>query len=120
MALVLRAGKLKPLIESNGMKVFATVDHQQNATSVDLTMRPTQVVMFGSPKAGTPLMQCQPTLAIDLPQKMLISGDAQGPVWLSYNNPDYLESRHNTQECDSDLSKVATALMELSIAATAK
>ena len=72
------------MIESKGMKVFARVDHQKNAQSADLSLRPTQVVMFGNPKAGTPLMNCEQTVAIDLPQKILISEDADKKVWLSY------------------------------------
>lgn len=63
------ADKLVSVIESKGMKVFARVDHQKNAQGVDLTLRPTQVIMFGNPKAGTPLMNCEQTVAIDLPQK---------------------------------------------------
>lgn len=114
------ANKLKSLIESKGMKVFASVDHQQNAAGINLTLRPTQVIMFGNPKAGTPLMQCEQTVAIDLPQKMLISEDAEGRVWLSYNNPEYLKSRHNIKGCDDIINNVAMALMQLSTAATAK
>lgn len=76
--------------------------------------------MFGNPKAGTPLMQCEQTVAIDLPQKMLISEDAEGRVWLSYNNPEYLKSRHNIKGCDEVINNVSMALMNLSTAATAK
>lgn len=114
------ANTLKSLIESKGMTVFASVNHQQNAAGVDLTLRPTQVIMFGNPKAGTPLMQCEQTVAIDLPQKMLISEDAEGRVWLSYNNPEYLKSRHNIKGCDEVINNVSMALMNLSTAATAK
>lgn len=114
------ADKLKSLIESKGMKVFATVDHQQNATGTGLTLRPTQVILFGNPKAGTPLMQCEQTVAIDLPQKILIHEDAQGRVWLSYNNPEYLKSRHHIRGCDTVITNISMALMSLSTAATAK
>ena len=114
------ADKLVSIIESKGMKVFARIDHQKNAQSVDLSLRPTQVVMFGNPKAGTPLMNCEQTVAIDLPQKILISEDADKKVWLSYNNPDYLKTRHNIKGCDTEIANISKALNAISTAATAK
>ena len=114
------ADKLAAIIESKGMKVFARVDHQKNAQSVDLTLRPTQVIMFGNPKAGTPLMNCEQSVAIDLPQKILISEDADKKVWLSYNNPEYLKDRHNIKGCDTQLANIAKALDGVSKAAVAK
>ncbi|MEL0620594.1 DUF302 domain-containing protein [Psychrobacter proteolyticus] len=114
------ADKLVSVIESKGMKVFARVDHQKNAQSVDLSLRPTQVVMFGNPKAGTPLMNCEQTVAIDLPQKILISEDADEKVWLSYNNPDYLKTRHNIKGCDTEIANISKALNAISTAAIAK
>lgn len=114
------ADKLAALIESKGMKVFARVDHQKNAQGVDLTLRPTQVIMFGNPKAGTPLMNCEQSVAIDLPQKILISEDADKKVWLSYNNPEYLKKRHNIKGCDTQLANIAKALDGVSKAAIAK
>ena len=114
------ADKLASIIESKGMKVFARVDHQKNAQGVDLTLRPTQVIMFGNPKAGTPLMNCEQSVAIDLPQKILISEDADKKVWLSYNNPEYLKDRHNIKGCDTQLTNIAKALDGVSKAAIAK
>ena len=114
------ADKLAAIIESKGMKVFAHVDHQKNAQSVDLTLRPTQVIMFGNPKAGTPLMQCEQSVAIDLPQKILISEDADKKVWLSYNNPEYLKNRHNIKGCDTEIANISKALNSVSKAAIAK
>ena len=114
------ADKLASIIESKGMKVFARVDHQKNAQGVDLTLRPTQVIMFGNPKAGTPLMNCEQSVAIDLPQKILISEDADKKVWLSYNNPEYLKDRHNIKGCDTQLGNIAKALDGVSKAAIAK
>lgn len=114
------ANKLVSVIESKGMKVFARVDHQKNAQGVDLSLRPTQVVMFGNPKAGTPLMNCEQTVAIDLPQKILISEDADEKVWLSYNNPDYLQTRHNIEGCDTEIANISKALNAISTAATSK
>ena len=114
------ADKLAAIIESKGMKVFARVDHQKNAQSVDLTLRPTQVIMFGNPKAGTPLMQCEQSVAIDLPQKILLSEDADKKVWLSYNNPEYLKNRHNIKGCDTEIANISKALNSVSKAAIAK
>ncbi len=113
------ADKLESLLRAKGMTIFARVDHQQNAAGVNMTLRPTQVLIFGNPKVGTPLMQCAPSVAIDLPQKMLIHEDAAGRVWLSYNDPAYLKDRHNMTGCDSGLDKVASALAAISTAATA-
>jgi uncharacterized protein (DUF302 family) len=78
--------------------VFATVDHSGEAEKVGLKMRPTKVVIFGSPKAGTPLMVAAPSLAIDLPLKVLVAEDAEGGVWVTYNSPDYLQERHGVPE----------------------
>lgn len=114
------ADKLIKVLESKGMKVFAQVDHQKNAAGVNLSLRPTQVVMFGNPKAGTPLMNCEQSIAIDLPQKVLITEDAQQRVWLSYNDPQYLKNRHNLQGCDTQLANIAKALDGISQAAIAK
>ena len=114
------ADKLASIIESKGMTVFARVDHQKNAAGVNLELRPTQVIMFGNPKAGTPLMQCEQSVAIDLPQKILISEDADNKVWLSYNNPDYLKTRHDIQGCDTAIDNISKALSGISQAAIAK
>lgn len=102
--------RLVSALKEKGMTVFRQVDHQQGAANVDLSMPPTRVVIFGNPKVGTPLMQCAPTTAIDLPQKMLIWEDADGQVWLGYNDPSYLKERHGIKGCDAALNKVAGAL----------
>ena len=114
------ADKLVSIIESKGMKVFARVDHQKNAQGVDLTLRPTQMIMFGNPKSGTPLMNCEQSVAIDLPQKILISEDTDKKVWLSYNNPEYLKTRHNIKGCNTEIANIAKALNGVSKAAVAK
>src|SRR5208283_2789923 len=82
-------------LEARGLAVFGRVDHSGEAERVGLKMRPTRLIIFGSPKAGTPLMVASPTLAIDLPLKALIWEDAEGKVWLSYNSPEYLQQRHD-------------------------
>jgi uncharacterized protein (DUF302 family) len=86
--------KLEEVVAAAGLKVFARVDHSGEAEKAGLKMRPTQLLIFGSPKAGTPLMLAAPSLAIDLPLKVLVWEDEEGKVWLSYNSPDYLRQRH--------------------------
>jgi len=86
--------KLKNLLQSKGITLFALVDHSGEAAKAGMKMRPTELLIFGSPKAGTPLMQAAPSTAIDLPLKILIWEDDQAKVWVSYNSPDYLKERH--------------------------
>jgi uncharacterized protein (DUF302 family)/uncharacterized membrane protein YidH (DUF202 family) len=87
--------KLKTILQSKGVALFALIDHSGEAEKVGMKMPPTKLLIFGSPKAGTPLMQAAPSIAIDLPLKILVWEDAQGKVWLSYNSPTYLQERHN-------------------------
>ncbi len=112
------ADKLVAALEAKGMKVFARVDHAAGAASIGTEIRPTQLVLFGNPKVGTPLMQCNQTVGIDLPQKALIWEDAEGQVWLSYNDPAYLGTRHGLGECEAVLGKVSKALANFAAAAT--
>jgi uncharacterized protein (DUF302 family) len=91
-------GRLESLLEQKGMQVFAVIDHRGEAEKVGLKMRPTKVVIFGSPKGGTPLMVAAPTLAIDLPLKALVAEDEGGKVWVSYNSPEYLQQRHGVPQ----------------------
>lgn len=85
---------LKDILQSKGIKLFALVDHSGEAEQVGIKMRPTKLLIFGNPKAGTPAMLAAPTIAIDLPLKILIGEDDQGKVWISYNGPVYLQERH--------------------------
>jgi uncharacterized protein (DUF302 family) len=87
--------RLESLLQARGLAIFARIDHSGEAEKAGLKMRPTQLLIFGSPKQGTPLMVASPTLAIDLPLKALAWEDASGKVWLSYNTPEYLKQRHN-------------------------
>jgi uncharacterized protein (DUF302 family) len=87
--------RLESLLKSKGLTVFCRVDHSGEAEKAGLKMNPTQLVIFGSPKAGTAVMVASPTLAIDLPLKVLIWEDTAGKVWVSYNSPEYLKQRHN-------------------------
>jgi uncharacterized protein (DUF302 family) len=86
--------RLKSVIAQQGLQLFSLVDHSGEAEKVGLKMRPTKLLIFGSPKGGTPLMVAAPSLAIDLPLKALVSEDDQGKVWISYNSPEYLQQRH--------------------------
>lgn len=86
--------RLESTLRARSIAEFARIDHRGEAAKVGLKMHPTQVVIFGSPKAGTPLMVAAPTLAIDLPLKALIWEDAGGKVWVSYNTAEYLAQRH--------------------------
>src|SRR5579863_1709749 len=90
--------RLQSILTQRGLQVFALVDHSGEAEKVGMKMRPTKLLIFGSPKAGTPLMLAAPTSAIDLPLKILIWEDANGKVWVSYNAPAYLQGRHAIPE----------------------
>src|ERR1700684_4423999 len=86
--------KLKAILKSKGVTLFALIDHSGEAGKVGMKMPPTKLLIFGNPKAGTPLMLASPSAAIDLPLKILVAEDAQGKVWISYNSPEYLQERH--------------------------
>jgi uncharacterized protein (DUF302 family) len=90
--------RLEAAFAEKGMRVFVLIDHSGEAEKARLKMRPTKVVIFGSPKAGTPLMVAAPSLAIDLPLKALVAEDAQGKVSVTYNSPEYLKERHGVPE----------------------
>jgi uncharacterized protein (DUF302 family) len=86
--------RLKNILQAKGVNLFVLVDHSGEAEKVGMKMRPTKLLIFGNPKAGTPLMLAAPSIAIDLPLKILIWEDAPGKVWISYNSPAYLQERH--------------------------
>lgn len=102
--------RLEEQLEAKGMHIFARINHAEGAKKVDKVLRPTELVIFGNPKVGTLLMQCNQSVAIDLPQKALVWEDEQGKVWLSYNDPYYLAKRHDLKECEPVIEKVAKAL----------
>jgi uncharacterized protein (DUF302 family) len=87
-------GKLQAILQVKGIAVFALIDHSGEAEKVGMKMRPTKLLIFGNPKGGTPLMLAAPSIAIDLPLKILVWEDDQGNVWVSYNSPEYLAERH--------------------------
>jgi uncharacterized protein (DUF302 family) len=86
--------RLKNILQSKGVALFALIDHSGEAEKVGMKMPPTKLLIFGSPKAGTPLMLAAPSIAIDLPLKILVREDMQGKVWISYNSSEYLKERH--------------------------
>ena len=90
--------RVKAILQTKGVTLFALIDHSSEAEKVGLKMRPTKLLIFGSPKAGTPLMLASPSIAIDFPLKILIWEDNQGKVWVSYNSPEYLQERHGVPE----------------------
>lgn len=110
--------RLVKALESKGMTVFNRINHAEGAKKVGSTLLPTELVIFGNPKVGTPLMICSRSVAIDLPQKALIWEDSQGQVWLVYNDPGYLAERHGISDCKEVLQKVAGALKNFAAAAT--
>jgi uncharacterized protein (DUF302 family) len=87
--------RLRGILQAKGVTLFALVDHSGEAEKVGMNMPPTKLLIFGSPKAGTPVMQAAPGIAIDLPLKILVAEDIDGKVWVSYNAPEYLRDRHN-------------------------
>jgi uncharacterized protein (DUF302 family) len=90
--------KLKGILAAKGVTLFALVDHSGEAEKAGMKMPPTKLLIFGSPKAGTPVMLAAPSIAIDLPLKILIWEDAGGKTWVSYNGPQYLKERHNVPD----------------------
>jgi len=90
--------RLKGILEAKGVTIFALVDHSGEAEKAELKMRPTKLLIFGSPKAGTPVMLAAPSIAIDFPLKILVREDGQGKVWVSYNSPAYLQERHGVPQ----------------------
>lgn len=112
------ADKLETVLNSKGMTVFTRINHKNGAEKAGFQLRETEVILFGNPKVGTPLMQCAQSVAIDLPQKALIWKDKAGKVWLSYNEPAYLAARHNIEGCETTLNKVSGALANFAKAAS--
>ena len=100
------------------LKIIAQLDHQANAASVGLELRPTRIVMFGNPNLGTPLMQNAQTTGLDLPQKIMVWQDDQNTVNISYNDPQYLQKRHGIDGADEVLNKVTVALDKITNAAS--
>ena len=86
--------RIERLVASKGLKIFCVIDHSGEAAAAGLQMPPTKLVILGSPKAGTPLMLAAPSIALDLPLKLLVAQDPGNQTWISYNSPSFLEKRH--------------------------
>lgn len=111
--------RLQAEVEAKGLTIFARVDHAAGAEAVGLSLRPTELLMFGNAKGGTPLMQTVQTIGIDLPLKVLVWQDASGDTWLSYNDPSWLAKRHGlAQEAEGPVRALAATLAVLAKAAT--
>lgn len=111
------AERMLNILEQKGMTVFNQVKHSEGAAKVGIELADTQLIIFGNPKVGSPLMKCQQLVALDLPQKALIWQDEAGKVWISYNDPQYLAKRHQVAGCDPVFAKIAGALAGISKAA---
>jgi uncharacterized protein (DUF302 family) len=111
-------GRLKALLAQKGIEVFAHIDHATAARRVGLPLRPTQVLIFGNPQAGTPLMQSQQTIGLDLPLRVLVWEDEAGKVWLTYHPIDFLAQFHHVAERDEAVKALDAGLAGLARAAT--
>lgn len=112
------ADRLEQALTEKGMTIFTRVRHSDAAEKVGIPVRPTQLLIFGNPKVGSPLIACAQSVAIDLPQKALISEDENNQVWLTYNDPQYLAQRHGISGCEESLGKVEKALANFASHAT--
>jgi uncharacterized protein (DUF302 family) len=110
--------KLENVLNEKGMTIFKRVDHADGARKAGMHLRPTELLIFGNPRVGTPLMLCSHSAALDLPQKALAYEDENGQVWLAYNDPAYISQRHNMKDCEKALQKVSNALANFSRTAT--
>jgi uncharacterized protein (DUF302 family) len=110
--------KLEAIVKERGLNVFARIDHAAGATKVGKTLRPTELLIFGNPQGGTPLMECAQTAGIDLPLKALVWQDNAGKVMLSYNDPAFLAKRHGAASCPvvENLSKALGGIAQAAIA----
>lgn len=107
-------------MNEKGMTIFNRIKHSEAAGKVGIELRETELIIFGNPKVGSPLMKCQQSVALDLPPKALIWEDDQARVWISYNDPGYLGKRHNISGCEEVISKIEKALAGITKAAATK
>lgn len=114
------ADRLVEILNEKGMTVFNRIKHSDAAAMVGVELRDTELVLFGNPKVGSPLIKCRQSVAIDLPQKALIWTDSASTTWLSYNDPRYLEQRHDISGCEQVILKIEQALAVIAKAATTK
>lgn len=105
--------RLEAEIKARGMTVFARINHAALAAEVGMALRPTEVILFGNPRGGTPLMQAKQTMGIDLPLKALVWQDASGQTWLSYNEPEWLAKRHELAGLEGPLAAMTKAVGDI-------
>ena len=110
--------KFETVAKERGLHIFARIDHAAGAQKIGKTLRPTELLIFGNPQGGTPLMECAQTAGIDLPLKALAWQDASGQVWLGYNDPQFLAARHGAKDCGPVAAGLRSALDGLAGAAT--
>ena len=104
--------RLEQLVEARDLTVFARIDHAAGAAKIGQTLRPTQLLIFGNPRGGTPFMQCAQSIGIDLPLKALVWEDDEGQVWIGYNDPAFIAQRHGVPDCPV-VEKLTGALQRL-------
>jgi len=114
------ADRLEKILKEKGMTIFNRIKHSKSAEKVGIQLNDTELIIFGNPKAGSPLMKCQQTIAIDLPQKALVWKDKNNKVWISYNDMRYLEKRHDVKNCEKAISKVEKILANITTSAANK
>jgi uncharacterized protein (DUF302 family) len=112
------ADRFEAALKEKGMTIFARINHAEGAKKAGMDLPATELIIFGNPKVGSPLMNCNRTVGIDLPQKALIWKDENGQVWLTYNDPQYLAKRHDLSKCMQVIKKVEKALSNFATAAT--
>ena len=110
--------KLEDIVKQRGLNVFARIDHSAGATRIGKTLRPTELLIFGNPQGGTPLIECAQTTGIDLPLKALVWEDASNQVWVGYNDPAFLAQRHGATACPAvdNLRKALAGIAEAAVA----
>jgi len=111
------ANRLETILNEKGMTIFNRIRHSASAKKIGVELRDTQLIIFGNPKAGSPLMKCQQSMAIDLPQKALIWQDENDKVWISHNDLGFMQQRHNIQGCEKVIAKVSGILKKVTTAA---
>jgi len=114
------ANRFEAQLHDKGMTVFTRINHASEAAAIGKKLRPTELIIFGNPKIGSILMQCQQSMAIDLPQKALIWQDETANIWLSYNDPNYLIRRHDVKNCEAAVNKLSTVIQRFAKLATEK
>ncbi len=114
------ADRMESILKEKGMTVINRINHSEGAGKVGIELRDTVLIIFGNPKVGSPLMKCQQSVAIDLPQKALIWEDDSDQVWISYNDPKYLAKRHNITGCEQVIAKIEMALAGIVKSASSK